>query len=106
MDSKLLIVGRRAGERLRTRCGNLYWGETHLIEFITQILISRMAYVNAQTLFTHFRCLVDVSRLYLPETLYRVLSLLIIAWGGTCYSLDGWLVKRGQSGRKVVFVEG
>lgn len=43
---------------------------------------------------------------YLPETLYMVLSLLIIAWGGTYYSLDGWLVKRGQSGRKVVFVEG
>ena len=43
---------------------------------------------------------------YLPETLYMVLSLLFILWGGTLYSLDGWLVKRWQSMRKIVFVEG
>lgn len=43
---------------------------------------------------------------YLPETLYMVLSLLFIIWGGTLYSLDGWLVKRWQGMRQIVFVEG
>ncbi|WP_148242060.1 DoxX family protein [Enterobacter asburiae] len=43
---------------------------------------------------------------YLPETLYMVLCLLLITWGGTLYSLDGWLVKRWQNVRKIVFVEG
>ncbi|MEO3991887.1 DoxX family protein [Pseudocitrobacter cyperus] len=43
---------------------------------------------------------------YLPETLYMVLSLLLIAWGGTLYSLDGWLVKRWQNMRRIVFIEG
>jgi putative oxidoreductase len=42
---------------------------------------------------------------YLPETLYMVLCLQLITWGGTIYSLDGWLVKRWQNVRKIVFVE-
>ncbi|WP_421510658.1 DoxX family protein [Enterobacter sp. JS8-1] len=43
---------------------------------------------------------------YLPETLYMTLCLLIITWGGTLCSLDGWLVKRWDNVRKIVFVEG
>lgn len=43
---------------------------------------------------------------YLPETLYVVLCLFPLAWGGTLCSLDGWLVKRWQKVRKIVFVEG
>ncbi|HGU9816784.1 TPA: DoxX family protein [Enterobacter chuandaensis] len=43
---------------------------------------------------------------YLPETLYMVLCLLPLTWGGTLCSLDGWLVKRWQKMRKIVFVEG
>lgn len=44
--------------------------------------------------------------LYLPETLYVVLCLFPLTWGGTLCSLDGWLVKRWQKVRKIVFVEG
>lgn len=43
---------------------------------------------------------------YLPETLYIVLCLFPLTWGGTLCSLDGWLVKRWQKVRKIVFVEG
>lgn len=43
---------------------------------------------------------------YLPETLYVVLCLFPLSWGGTLCSLDGWLVKRWQKVRKIVFVEG
>lgn len=43
---------------------------------------------------------------YLPETLYVVLCLFPLTWGGTLCSLDGWLVKRWQKVRKIVFVEG
>lgn len=43
---------------------------------------------------------------YLPETLYMVLCLFPLAWGGTLCSLDGWLVKRWEKVRKIVFVEG
>lgn len=42
---------------------------------------------------------------YLPETLYIVLCLLPLTWGGTLCSLDGWLVKRWDNVRKIVFVE-
>jgi putative oxidoreductase len=43
---------------------------------------------------------------YLPETLYVVLCLFPLSWGGTLCSLDGWLVKRWQKVRKIVFIEG
>lgn len=43
---------------------------------------------------------------YLPETLYIVLCLFPLTWGGTLCSLDGWLVKRWDNVRKIVFVEG
>jgi len=43
---------------------------------------------------------------YLPETLYIVLCLFPLTWGGTLCSLDGCLVKRWQKVRKIVFVEG
>ncbi|EMN5545700.1 DoxX family protein [Enterobacter cloacae] len=42
---------------------------------------------------------------YLPETLYIVLCLLPLTWGGTLCSLDGWLVKRWVNVRKIVFVD-
>ncbi|EUM24211.1 hypothetical protein [Enterobacter sp. BIDMC 26] len=42
---------------------------------------------------------------YLPETLYIVLCLFPLTWGGTLCSLDGWLVKRWQNVCKIVFVE-
>ncbi len=42
---------------------------------------------------------------YLPETLYIVLCLFPLTWGGTLCSLDGWLVKRWDNVRKIVFVE-
>ncbi|ELN9420536.1 MULTISPECIES: DoxX family protein [Enterobacter cloacae complex] len=43
---------------------------------------------------------------YLPEALYIVLGLVLISLGGTCYSVDGWLVKRWQSVRKIIFIDG
>lgn len=43
---------------------------------------------------------------YLPETLYIVLCLFPLTWGGTFCSLDGWLLKRWDNVRKIVFVEG
>lgn len=43
---------------------------------------------------------------YLPETLYVVLCLFPLSWGGTLCSLDGWMVKRWQKVRKIVFIEG
>ncbi|EPT0357194.1 DoxX family protein [Enterobacter cloacae] len=42
---------------------------------------------------------------YLPETLYMVLCLLPITLGGTICSLDGWLVKRWENGRRIVFAK-
>lgn len=43
---------------------------------------------------------------YLPEALYIVLGLVLMSLGGTCYSVDGWLVKRWQSVRKIIFIDG
>lgn len=43
---------------------------------------------------------------YLPETLYMVLCLMPIVWGGTIYSVDSWVMKRWESGRRVVFIHG
>lgn len=43
---------------------------------------------------------------YLPETLYMVLCLMLITWGGTLCSLDGWLLKRLEKGREIVFIDG
>lgn len=43
---------------------------------------------------------------YLPETLYMVLCILLIVLGGTLFSLDGWLVKRWDNVRRIVFIEG
>ncbi|ELV2769816.1 DoxX family protein [Enterobacter cloacae] len=43
---------------------------------------------------------------YLPETLYMVLCLMHITWGGTLCSLDGWLLKRLEKGREIVFIDG
>ena len=42
---------------------------------------------------------------YLPETLYIVLCLLPATWGGTFWSLDGWLVRRWDNVRRIVFIE-
>ena len=42
---------------------------------------------------------------YLPETLYMVLCLLPVTWGGTFWSLDGWLVRRWDNVRRIVFIE-
>ena len=43
---------------------------------------------------------------YLPEALYIVLGLVLMSLGGTCYSVDGWLVKRWQNMRKIIFIDG
>ncbi|OXL37747.1 transmembrane DoxX protein [Enterobacter mori] len=43
---------------------------------------------------------------YLPETLYMVLCMMLITWGGTLCSLDGWLLKRLEKGREIVFIDG
>lgn len=43
---------------------------------------------------------------YLPETLYMALCLMLITWGGTLCSLDGWLLKRLEKGREIVFIDG
>lgn len=42
--------------------------------------------------------------LYLPEPLYMLLCLMLMLQGGVCYSVDGWLAKRGLNARKIVFV--
>lgn len=41
---------------------------------------------------------------YLPETLFIVLCLLPVTWGGTLCSLDSWLVTRREKGRTIIFV--
>ncbi|HCT7897996.1 TPA: DoxX family protein [Enterobacter cloacae] len=43
---------------------------------------------------------------YLPETLYMLLCMMLITWGGTLCSLDGWLLKRLEKGREIVFIDG
>lgn len=42
--------------------------------------------------------------LYLPETLYMLLCLMLMVYGGTYLSLDGWLAKKWLNARKIVFV--
>lgn len=42
--------------------------------------------------------------LYLPETLYMLLCLMMMAYGGAYLSVDGWLAKKWLSARKIVFV--